>query len=201
MSFTHLLVFKLRKIPHLQLHHVSPLFVHPSRRVRLLSVTLHASLLHIPDVYDQVILFLRETASTDQIESILGTWCMAAHDVDRQVSSYAIRSWNEVVSISEQDQSRKLVLTQDLCNCFLSFVQRAVLDPAGAYLYLNPLPPAVVPTPPRKVSGRSAPVVLPKKEDAEQSRSKAEDEVENEQDRKARLRVGAFGALKWILGE
>ena len=33
------------------------------------------------------------------------------------------------------------------------------------------------------------------------SRTKGEEDNENEQDRKARLRVGAFGAVAWILGK
>jgi hypothetical protein len=183
------------------MHHIPSLFVHPSRKVRLLAVSLHASFLHIEDIREHIIAFLRDTAPLHQCESILGTWCLAAHDVDRQVSSAAIKSWIEVISISDQDRTRKWVLSDDVLNHFLSFVQRAVLDPAGLYTYLNPVPPSAAPTPPRRVPGRSTPLPILRKEDVELSyRSKGEDEVEDEQDRKARLRVSSLGVLKWILG-
>ena len=169
--------------------------------MRLLAVTLHTSLLHIEDIRDHIISFLRDTAPQHQCESVLGTWCLAAHDIDRQVSAIALKSWTEAISISHGDRMQKWMLGNDTLTNFLSFIQRAALDPAALYAYLNPVPPSVPPTPPRRVPGRPSPLPIIKKEDMELShRSKGEDEVEGEQDRKARLRVGAFGVLKWIVG-
>jgi len=170
-----------------------------SHRIRLLTGGLHASLLHIPDVRDQIFFFLTDTASAYQTESILGTWCMAAHDVDRQVSSYVIKSWNEAVSLSEHEQRLgKLILDETLITHLLSFIQRTLLDPSAVYHHLNPTQPVIVPTPSRKVPGLTS---LPARREEEQvSRSKTEEEEENNQDRKARMRVGAFGAVGWILG-
>jgi hypothetical protein len=158
-----------------------------------LTAGLHASLLHLSTIRDALFFFLRESASTDEIERVMGTWCMAAHDADRQLSAFALKSWDD--SISLQDVGGKLFL--DLVP-LLSFVQRVLLDPKGVYTYLNPIPPVII-DPPR-ISGRSALVTSSmKREEAERHKDESNDE-ESESDRKARLRIGAFGALKWILG-
>lgn len=146
---------------------------------------------------EQIIFFIRETASTDQAESILGAWCIASHDIDRQVGIHALKSWNDVIG---QDDG-KLVLDRALLPSLISFVQRTLLDPAGVYLYLNPAPPAVPQAPSKKVPGRAVPAPTMKREDSDTFRTKGEGDDENELDRKARLRVGAFRALTWILSK
>ncbi|OBZ77520.1 E3 ubiquitin-protein ligase listerin [Grifola frondosa] len=111
------------------LHHSPALFIHPSRRIRLLAVGLHASLLRIPSLRDKVFFHIREVATTDQAEFIIGTWCMAAHDADRQVSSYARESWSNFVSLSS-DSSKMLILDEGLLSQLWEFIQRALLDSA-----------------------------------------------------------------------
>jgi E3 ubiquitin-protein ligase listerin len=156
-------------------------------------------MLHIPDVREQIFFFLCNTASTYQCESTFGTWCMATQDVDRLVASYASKSWNDAISLSDSRHSGKLVLDEVLTPCLISFLQKACLDPGLTYSHLNPVQPTVVSIPSKKVSGRGTP--LPSRiETPDSPRSKAEEDEENEQDRKARLRVGAFGAIGWILG-
>lgn len=110
---------------------------------------------------------------------------MIAHDIDRQVSSYALKSWMDVVG----EGDGKLLLDEAP---LLSFIQRAMLDPSGVYLYLNPAPPVVAPV--KKIPGRAV------REEVD-LRTKAEGDEENEQDRKARLRVGSLGSVAWILGK
>ena len=83
----------------------------------------------------------------------------------------------------------------------MSFVQRTLLDPGGVYLYLNPAPPIVAPPPSKKVPGRPVPIAVRRDESDTVSRMKGEGDDENEQDRKARLRVGAFGAISWVFGK
>ncbi|KAG5637584.1 hypothetical protein H0H81_004035 [Sphagnurus paluster] len=171
------------------LHHVPTLFIHPSRRVRLLAIGVHLSFLQIPPVRDQVLFCLRETAAPSQIESILGTWYLAAHDIDRSVATTALRSWTETISFSSTPE--RLILDDRLLSSLLLFIQRTTLDPTGVYLYLNPAPPAA-PAPPPKKGAR--------KEDSEAApRSKAEELEESDQDRKARLRVSGLGALRRII--
>ncbi|KAF8198654.1 hypothetical protein BJ912DRAFT_1055525 [Pholiota molesta] len=189
------------------LHHVSALFVNPSRRVRFLAATLHATFLQIPPVRDQILFFLRETASESQLESILGTWCLATHDVDRQVLIIASKSWRE--TISREESPGTLLLTEKLQSLLNSFVQRTVLDPSGIYQYLNPLPP---PPPPavagpskkaggRQLGGKGSSVATPRKDDGDVTpRAKMDEQEENERDRQARLRISALGATRWIAG-
>jgi hypothetical protein len=123
---------------------------------------------------------------------------MAAHDVDRQVSSDATKSWKDAISRTEQPG--KLPLDETLTGYLLAFVQKVLLDPGAVYLYLNPLQLMVAPTPPRKVSGRSTPIPVKKEIADPMARAKIDEDEESEQDRKARLRVGALGAIGWMLG-
>ncbi|EMD34704.1 hypothetical protein CERSUDRAFT_116892 [Gelatoporia subvermispora B] len=184
------------------LHHVPAVFLHPSRRIRLLAVGLHTSLLHLtPAIRDQIFFQLREVASHDQAEYILGAWCLAAHDVDRQVASYARESWTVFVSFSgsssDQADSAKLVLDATLLPRIWDFIHRTILDPGGVYLYINPpQPDAPPPLPPHARKGTRP---VPRK-DEEPVRAKPEEEEEGEQDRQARLRIGALGAAAWLLG-
>lgn len=122
---------------------------------------------------------------------------MAAHDIDRQVSYQTLKCWNDATG----EGTGKLVLDETLSPSLLAFVQKSLLDPGQVYLDLNPVPPVVAPPPPKKVAGRAVAVPAMKREDSDVTRSKGEGDEENEQDRKARLRVGALGALIWILGE
>lgn len=121
---------------------------------------------------------------------------MAAHDADRQLSAFGLKSWDD--SISLRDVGGKLFLNHTLLESLLSFVQRVLLDPKGVYTYLNPTPPVIIDSP--RISGRSALAMSStKREEAERPKGESSDE-ESESDRKARLRIGAFGALKWTLG-
>lgn len=176
-----------------QLHHAPALFLHPSKRIRLLAAGLQTSLLHIPAIREQIFFFIRETASADQAETILGTWCMASYDIDRQVSSSALKSWTDAIG----EGAGKFALDETLLPSLLSFVQRSLLDPGGVYLYLNPPAPVAAPVTSKKLPGRSGPM---RDESELATRTKGEGDDENEQDRKARLRVSAFGALHWVLG-
>jgi hypothetical protein len=118
---------------------------------------------------------------------------MAAHDIDRQVSFSAGKSWTDGIG----EGAEKLALDETLLPSLLSFVQRSLLDPKGVYLYLNPPAPVAAAVPSKKLPGRSGPT----RDDSElATRTKGEGDDENEQDRKARLRVSAFGALGWVMG-
>jgi len=103
-----------------------------------------------------------------------------------------MRSWKEVGQLDKAFQEH-----------LVEFVQRTALDPAGMYSYLNPVQPSINVSIPgsRKGSGRNTPVVPQKKENPDQVLRNKVDEAdsESEQDRKARLRFGAIGAVKWIL--
>ncbi|KDR72553.1 hypothetical protein GALMADRAFT_752797 [Galerina marginata CBS 339.88] len=201
-----LLVYTLVEMLPVWLHHVSSLFVNPSRRIRFLAASLHSSLLQIPPVREQILYFLGETASTSQLENILGTWCLATHDVDRSVSAAASKSWKETIlteSTEGSSPTKHLLLNDQLRSSLKVFVQRVVLDPGGVYAYLNPSPP---PAPAsvasmKRGSGKASAVSTPRRDDGDQTpRSKQDEQEESEQDRKARLRIGALGAARWLIG-
>ncbi|KAH9835414.1 uncharacterized protein C8Q71DRAFT_765758 [Rhodofomes roseus] len=178
------------------LHHVPPLFLHPSRRIRLLAVGLHASLLRLPaEVSTRLFFTLREVLTADQTECILGSWLLAAHDVDRQVSAFARESWIRCVSLAAS--SRPLTLDVELVQRLWNFVHRTLLDPGGVYLYVNPPQPAAPNPPPGKKGAKSPPAKRTQDEDS--GRAKPEEEEESEGDRRARLRMGACGSAVWML--
>jgi hypothetical protein len=208
------------------MHHAPALFLHPSRRLRTLALTTHAEILRAEPLRAQMFFFLREIASAEQVESILGSWCMATRDQDRHVAPVAQSSWDTHVSFAPADaeaaadassldrtvdkevgegEDEKLVLDSTEMAALLVFVQRALLDPLALHANLNPVQVPVDVSVPKTVRGKPVPTVSAavqtRRTDSEPMvRVKGESEEENETDRKARLRIGALGALQWILG-
>jgi E3 ubiquitin-protein ligase listerin len=121
---------------------------------------------------------------------------MAAHDIDRSVAATALKSWEG--TFSGNQNANDLTLNEFLLSPLGMFTQRAILDPCAVYAHLNPAQVPVVSTLPQK----KGPGGVRKEEraDPDMGVRKSEDIEESEQDRKARLRVGAFGALRWMLG-
>ena len=202
------------------MHHVPALFLHPSRRLRTLALTAHADILRAEPLRAQMFFFLREIASAEQVESILGSWCMATRDQDRHVAPVAQSSWDTHVSFAPADvssldravdeevgerENEKLVLDGTQMAALLVFVQRALLDPLTLHASLNPVQVPVDVSVPKTVRGKPVSIVpaavQTRRPDGElMARPKGESEEESETDRKARLRIGALGALQWILG-
>ncbi len=173
--------------------------------MRVLSASLHAALLQIPPVRDQILFLLRDSLPESQLETILGTWCLATHDVDRQVSTTATKVWKEV--ISNHESSTTLLFTDKLRSLVSTFVQRVALDPSGVYGYLNPLPPPPPPSHatsnkqrgPNKPTGKGSAVSTPRHDEGDMTpRSKSDEQEESESDRMARMRIGALGATRWL---
>lgn len=170
-------------------HRAPVFFTHPVRRIRLLAAALHFSYLRIPAVRDAATFFLRETATSEQIETLMGTWCMLAHDVDRQVSLQGRKSWSSITSPGVDGET--LVNLETLAS-IMEFFQRTLLDPPGVHLYLNPPAPVAAPTPGiKRPSGKFIPEA-PK----EELESKVNEE--SDLDRNARLRFGALSAFRWL---
>lgn len=132
------------------------------------------------------------------MESILGTWCIAAHDIDRAVSVSALKAWKDAVGSTTQSH---LVLDDGRRASLVAFVQRTALYPSEMYAHLNPAPPVPPPPPPsKKISGKAIATIPTWKDDTEQNlRTKGDEQEENEHDRKSRLHVGALGVARWIL--
>ena len=189
-----------------QMYHVPALFLHPSRRLRSLAIAVHADFLRAEPLRVQILFYVREAASAEQVECILGSWCMATRDPERLVALAAQRCWDAHVSVAPVDkeagEDRKLMLDAAQMAALFTFVQRALLDPLALHAYLNPVQVPVEVAVPKTIRGRPVPVV-PAAARADQeppTRAKGEGEEEREVDRRARLRIGALGALQWILG-
>jgi hypothetical protein len=198
------------------MHHVPALFLRPSHCLRTLVLTTHADILRAEPLHAYMFFFLREIASAEQVASILGSWCMATSDQDRHVAPVAQNSWDMYVSFAPADTSsldwmvdkevgegkvEKLVLDSTQMAALLVFVQRALLDPLALHAYLNPVQVPVDISVPKTVRGKPIPAVFA----AVQTRKTDSEPMtpakgESETDQKARLRIGALGALQWILG-
>ena len=210
------------------MHHVPALFLHPSRRLRSLALAAHEELLRADPLRTQIFFYLREVASAEQVECILGSWCMATRDQDRHIAPVAQSSWGAHVSFApsdadaaavavadansvartaekEEGEDEKLVLDATQIAALFVFVQRALLDPLALHAYLNPVQVPVDVSVPRTIRGKPVSIVSAaaqiRRTDADtMARAKGEGEEESETNRSARLRIGALGALQWILG-
>jgi hypothetical protein len=160
-------------------------------------------------VHDQFIFFLRETAPASQLENIFGALFLASHDVDRSVATVASKVWEKIVSTTPGDAAtsgNRISLDDTTRSSLVSFIQRAALDPNGVYTSFNPVAPpptlTVHPYQSKKGSIKGSQVSTPKRDDAgdQTPRSKIDEQEESEQDRVARLRIGALGAMRWLLG-
>lgn len=136
---------------------------------------------------------MRETATSEQIETLMGTWCMLAYDVDRQVSVQGQKSWSSITSPGVDEET---VVNFEMLASIMEFLQRTLLDPPGVYIYLNPAAPVAAPTPGiKKQSGRFIPAAL--NEELESNKADEESDL----DRNARLRFGALSAFRWLFGK
>jgi E3 ubiquitin-protein ligase listerin len=140
--------------------------------------------------------FLRGGATSTEIEQLVGSWCLATQDMDRQVSLTARKSWDSLFlpwvanPVAQEWDDSMQPFDDTIVQPLFEFVKRSVYDPQGVYLELNPVQPSYVPP----VHGHHG------KEDTS-SRSKPEDEEESEDDRNARIRTGGLGVIRWFLGE
>ncbi|KAG2130479.1 hypothetical protein BD769DRAFT_1452567 [Suillus cothurnatus] len=171
-------------------HRAPVFFTHPVRRIRLLAAALHFSYLRIPAVRDAATFFLRDTATSEQIEALMGTWCMLAHDVDRQVYLLGQKSWS---SITSPGVDKETLVNSEMLASIMEFLQRTLLDPPGVHLYLNPAAPVAAPTPGIKKPGGRFILAAPK-EELESTKADEESDL----DRNARLRFGALSAFRWL---
>ncbi|KAJ7484301.1 hypothetical protein FB451DRAFT_1554863 [Mycena latifolia] len=101
-----------------------------------------------------------------------GAWALAAHDVDRAVAVAAA--------------------TADRAPAAPAFLARTLMRPDALWAELNPPPPAAPAPPP--AAKRPTGVAEPPP-----ARAKADELDESASDRRARLRIAAFGALKHLL--
>ncbi|KAF8217642.1 hypothetical protein K438DRAFT_1952521 [Mycena galopus ATCC 62051] len=186
--------YALRDAVPVWLHHVPAHLVHPARRVRLLTAQVHAAMRP---------LFGDEHDVPDVVNCV---WALAAHDPDRAVAAVA--------------GAPAVRATTEECAGLVEFLERVVLHTDGVYNELNPPAPVLLSHPPdpyaagtkgayakgphakgvkhpqaqaTRSTGVSTPTPPP-------GRSRGdEQDLESAFDRRARLRIAAFGALKYLL--
>jgi len=119
------------------------LFLHPSSDTTSHFQPTHFTSTH-PCCADQILFFLRETAST--IKPNLSSEPGALHRMISIAKSLAgaqiVDRWR-LATVMPKPRPERVFSS-------LSFVQQTLLT-RGVYVYLNPLPPVVAPPPPRKV--------------------------------------------------
>ncbi|KAG8925869.1 listerin E3 ubiquitin protein ligase 1 [Tulasnella sp. 418] len=189
------------------LHHYPSFALHPSRKIRLLAISLHSSLLAIPLLRSRILYFLNESADISQSEFILGAWCLSSFDIDRLVSLKSKSSWDGVVSweTSADDEASSSVISLHTphLSAILGFIQKAIMDPISLHTsFLPPAPIAVLPLTPRGAAKSKqiarTPLPSPRTPDESTRPAKSDADEEVEDDRRARYRISALGALKWI---
>ena len=128
------------------------------------------------------------------------------------MAATALKAWKETIfSLSKlkkgsSSSGEQPVLDDSFLSSIGVFVQRTMMDPIGIYEYLNPPPPIATggdqPWKKGQPSGKLSAVATLGKDDSGTltPRSKTDEQEESEQDRKARLRVSALGAMRWIFG-
>ncbi|KAG9026368.1 hypothetical protein FRB95_008907 [Tulasnella sp. JGI-2019a] len=183
------------------LHHYPTLALHHSRRIRLLTASVHAALLSLKSIRSSLFHNLNEISETPIVEHVLGAWAFSAFDPDSTTASKARQSWDKHTALSSltksSDTDERLGLELHMPS-LLTFLDRAILQPASVYAWLNPPAPEAPPAPlPRRQPGR--PVTQTGKPKETEERSKSDAEEEHESDRNARYRIGGMGLLKWLL--
>jgi hypothetical protein len=176
--------------------------MHPSRRLRLTSASLHNRLLDVPVLRESIVFNIREVVSVYP----LAAWCLSIFDMDRAVSREASRSWSRVVEWKRSTENEPLPLPtialedDELSNMLSDILIQALIDPSSFYDSIFP------PSPQASLqlsSQKRMPTRSPRAQgnEGEDTSRKFEGEEENEGDRNARLRAGSLGALRWLICE
>ena len=167
------------------------MFLHHSRRIRLLSGGLHALLLALPGIKTQLFTSIRDLEEERQ-ETVIGSWCLLCHDIESQVSLTALPSWEENFGPGVNPGSEGALLIQATAPALISFIRQTIFDPLGAYSVVNPIQPSIDMKPTKK-GARPQPRVqgLPETPPVDE---------ELEAERKARVRAGGLGSMKYVLG-
>ena len=154
--------------------------------------------------------FFIQTADVSESKLILGAWLLSAYDVDRSVRREALQNWENFVSTktaSPDDYHVKTHLDLEghgLLDTLCDFSSHALFNTDDIFLEIFPPAPVAPPLPSKGGSQRrdlGKQQTLPPGLSLEESTRKSLVDEEADADRRARLRVGSLGALRWLLGE
>ena len=167
------------------------MFLHHSRRIRLLSGGLHPLLLALPGIKTRLFTLIRDLEGERQ-ETVIGSWCLLAHDIESQVSLTALPSWEENFGPGVDPGAEGALLIRETAPALISFIRQSIFDPLGAYSLVNPIQPSID-TKSVKKGAKPQPRVQGPPETPP-----IDEEPEGE--RKARVRAGSLGSVKYVLG-
>jgi hypothetical protein len=158
----------------IQVHHFPRLVTHSSRRVRLLTVTLHSSLSLHPQSRSLVV-----SPSYLSNEDYIGSWLISAFDIDRTIRTVSRKSWDALIvtpppSGGELDDVGGIPVT--------SYASQLIAFLRGIVFSQPPTPPK----PAKYVHG------VPETEERELV-------DEDEEGKRARLLAAAFDSLTWLI--
>ena len=167
------------------------MFLHHSRRIRLLSGGLHGLLLALPGIKAQLFTLIRDLEEERQ-ETVIGSWCLLCHDIESQVSLTALPSWEENFGPGTNPDAGGVLLIQRTVPALISFIRQSIFDPLGAHSVINPTQPSIDTKPVKKGAKPQLRVQGPPDTPI------VDEELEAE--RKARVRAGGLGSMKYVLG-
>ena len=127
----------------------------------------------------------------DRWEILIGSWCLLAHDIENQISSAALPSWEENFGPGIHPGTEGALLIQEAAPALISFIRQTIFDPLGSYSVLNPIQPSIDLKPVKKGTKLQPRVQAPPETPS------TDEELDAE--RGARLRAGALGSVKYVL--
>ncbi|EUC55355.1 E3 ubiquitin-protein ligase listerin, putative [Rhizoctonia solani AG-3 Rhs1AP] len=155
------------------LWHFVSLSVHPNRRLRELSATLHSRLLEQPGIRDEVQSY---TLREPNAGTFIAAWALGANDIIPSISKPLKASWSSNIAWYTTAPESQLIDIQDHLDDLISALLQAIVDPEQLYHQLAPL------------------LAHFSKESPD-----AEDLGEHSQDRNARIRTAGLNSIAWIL--
>lgn len=148
-------------------------------------------LLALPEIKTQLFTLIRDLEEERQ-ETVIGSWCSLSHDVESQVSTTALPSWEENFGPGANPDTEGVLLIRVTAPALISFIRQTIFDPLGAYSVVNPIQPSID-TKPAKKGAKFQPQIQGPPEIPP-----TDEELEVE--RKARVRAGGLGSMKYVLG-
>jgi hypothetical protein len=125
-------------------------------------------------------------------EIVIGSWCLLCHDIESQVSLIALPLWEENFGPGVNPGAEGALLMRGTAPALISFIQQTIFDPLGTYSVVNPTQPSID----TKSAKKGAKPQLRVQGPSETPPADEEPELE----RKARVRAGGLGSVKYILG-
>ena len=123
---------------------------------------------------------------------MIGSWCLLTHDIESQVSLAALPSWEDNFGPGVNPGAEGTLLIRETAPALISFIRQTIFDPLGAYSLVNPIQPSID-TKPTKKGAKPQPRIQGPPEPPPV-------DEEPEAERKARVRAGGLGSVKYILG-